>query len=370
MAQPVRVIKCKKQVSFIVAALSLALLAGNELAAEDVITYSPVDSDRHELTVADEDSAKSRLPMLRNFSQLPEETKEILLQGTESDVRSEAYGTGGHPFTTKRSAAAASKKKDILKEKPWSGVGKLFMRFGAGWYVCSASVIDKGLLVTAAHCVHDYGMQHEGWADEVYFEPARDGKKKPLGKWKAASYTIPTVYFNGTDTCTTHGVVCENDIAIVVLNKKGKKFVGQSCNVNHYGTNGYGYVSFSGRTASQITQLGYPVALDNGLKMIRTDSLGYQATPSNVIIGSDQTGGSSGGPWFVNFGIEYVSLSTTPTANEMRIVGVTSWGYTDSNVKIQGASRFSTNNSFVSTPNIEALHNAVCTSNPDHCFEE
>ena len=51
------------------------------------------------------------------------------------------------------------------------------------------------------------------------------------------------------------------------------------------------------KLAAEITQLGYPSQNYDGLKMIRTDSLGYQDAPNNVIIGSAQTGGSSGGPW-------------------------------------------------------------------------
>ena len=45
----------------------------------------------------------------------------------------------------------------------WRRVGKLWMKFGGGWYVCSASVIGRSLLVTAAHCVHNYGQGANGW---------------------------------------------------------------------------------------------------------------------------------------------------------------------------------------------------------------
>jgi hypothetical protein len=57
------------------------------------------------------------------------------------------------------------------------------------------------------------------------------------------------------------------------------------------------------------------------------------------------TGGSSGGPEIVNLGIRG-SLSTTlgAEANPNLVVGVTSWGYTDTLVKEQGASPFTSNN--------------------------
>lgn len=59
---------------------------------------------------------------------------------------------------------------------------------------------------------------------------------------------------------------------------------------------------FQGPRSAQIAKLGYPLAFDSGYPMIRTDSLGYWTTPSNVILGTDQTGGSSGAPWIVNLG--------------------------------------------------------------------
>jgi hypothetical protein len=66
---------------------------------------------------------------------------------------------------------------------------------------------------------------------------------------------------------------------------------------------GYGYTP---QNIAQLTQLGYPVALDGGLLMQRTDSYGFVDgnASNNTVIGSLQTGGSSGGPWLVNFGIK------------------------------------------------------------------
>ena len=52
-------------------------------------------------------------------------------------------------------------------------------------------------------------------------------------------------------------------------------------------------------------------------------------------------GGSSGGPWVQNFG-DPVSAAPTGVRNLTRnaVVGVTSYGFTDPNVKILGASGF------------------------------
>ena len=318
-------------------------------------------------TEAESASARSRLPIITDPSQLPPRTRDIVQQLEGSGVSSQAYGSLAHPFTTKRAGAAIVNSVAWLKKGPWKSTGKLWMRFGASWFVCTASVIEKGLLVTAAHCVHDFGQGNLGWADEVYFEPIRHRNRKPRGKWRAVDYWVPTVYWNGTDVCTTPGIVCENDIAIVVLQKKGRSFVSKRSDMYEYGENDYSYASFLGETAAQITQLGYPVALDEGLRMIRTDSLGYQDIPNNVVMGSDQSGGSSGGPWLVNFGYDYVSTRSTPIDAAMRVVAVTSWGYVSDTLKVQGSSRFATNTNFPTTSNIASLIQSVCTVWPDHC---
>jgi hypothetical protein len=77
-----------------------------------------------------------------------------------------------------------------------------------------------------------------------------------------------------------------------------------------YGWNGYGFRAegSSGIRRGQITQLGYPGGLDNGLLMQRNDSqaqylgTGKGSSPLNLVFGSRMNGGSSGGPQLVNFG--------------------------------------------------------------------
>ena len=95
----------------------------------------------------------------------------------------------------------------------------------------------------------------------------------------------------------------------------------------------------------------------------RNDSQGYISTTysNNTIIGSLETGGSSGGPWTVNLGEHPVlngTFGTYGTAN--MVVGVTSWGYTDTTVKQQGAAPFTSGN-------IVTLVNTVCTANVGYC---
>ena len=228
---------------------------------------------------------------------------------------------------------------------------------------CSASLVGKGVLVTAAHCVHRYGMGNSGFAKSLRFIPAQNSSTNnaegPYGFWDAAEWSIPTVYFNGTDTCSVSGIVCNNDVAVVLLKKNsaGKyPFAVPQISYYSYGWNGYGFRAegSSGTRRGQITQLGYPGGLDNGRLMQRNDSqaqylgTGSGSSPLNLVFGSRMDGGSSGGPQLVNFG-------TTPTATGAPVgaapvfnvvQSTTSWGYTNSNIKIQGSSTFAQNPQF------------------------
>jgi hypothetical protein len=86
-------------------------------------------------------------------------------------------------------------------------------------------------------------------------------------------------------------------------------------------------------------KIGYPVSLDNGQVMHQVDSQSLEAdTDSTVLYGSDMTGGSSGGPWIENFGIKAAGQSGGLSPNPNRVVGVTSYGYTDEGPKVQGSS--------------------------------
>jgi hypothetical protein len=98
--------------------------------------------------------------------------------------------------------------------------------------------------------------------------------------------------------------------------------------------------------------------------MERNDSYGYTSgmNASNTIIGSLMCGGSSGGPWLVNFGIRPVlSATAAGTAGDPNVVvGVTSWGYNDGLPKEMGAAPFT-------SANIVELMNTVCAEVPAAC---
>ncbi len=395
------------------------------------------------ISAADAGGAQAHDRMLEP-TQLSEKIRSVVVVADPDGVTLEAFGSGdrNHPFTTKRASSQAGSTPTA--EFPWRATGKLFMKFGNSTFVCTASVIGKELLVTAGHCVHNFGQQAAGCADSVTFEPARHEGSRPFGTWTAKQWWIPTSYFDGADVCSASapGIVCENDLAVIVLEKLSGKSIAEVTgrygfpkdnddfgyptflseraaqitqlgypSKNFDGTdvcsaaapgivcendlavivleklNGqsivevtgkygfpkaddaFGYADFLGEKAAEITQMGYPLKNFDGDKMIRTDSLGYWDDPNNVIIGSNQTGGSSGGPWLQNFGTNTPEFRGTPPFDNKsnQVVATTSWGFTSGTAKVQGASRFSTNTTYTTKSNIESLVDSACAANADAC---
>jgi V8-like Glu-specific endopeptidase len=274
-----------------------------------------------------------------------------LSEEVDSGIVPQEYGTANHPYTTAR--VDTKLNGNVVKTKPYRAAGKLYFSdpVTGGSYVCSASLIKPGLLVTAAHCVAAFG-ESRFYANWLYV-PAQYDNIAPYGVWNGGAATILSSYYNGTDSCAVPGVVCQNDVAVIQISPQASSYPGDQTGWFGYAVNGYG---FTPTNIALINQLGYPVSHDSGLRMQRTDSQGFvdASASNNTVWGSRQTGGSSGGPELVNLGIR--GKLTTPVGSEAaqnKVVGVTSWGYTDPAVKEQGASPFTSGN-------ITVLVNAVC----------
>jgi len=407
---------------YLLAPTLTALVAGTSLTAAapiataaDGITAHRLDPDRaasifgREMTgpfptrtpVIGEDVLKTMAPRASAVG-----TPGTSAEGN-AEATTEAYGQAKLPYTTAR---VAVKKPGFAKNKaqmpvtsfPFSATGKLYVRFGSKTFVCTASLIRRGILVTAAHCVSNFGENE--FADAAIWYPSQylaRKKGRPYGGFTAINIFVPTPYLDGTDTCSASspGVVCNNDIATVALKKrkinwrnvKGKKkkkrtYPGVVVGSYDYGYNGYSFVQtpsdLGKAVAAQITQLGYPVAFDKGNQMQRTDALGFSYEDGDLkttVIGSAQTGGSSGGPWIVNLGaksrLDGKSASRGSQYAYNVVVGVTSYGVeSPKNVNYQGASFFGQNTEFPKADysgwgagNIGALLKVTCQEERKSC---
>jgi V8-like Glu-specific endopeptidase len=303
-----------------------------------------------------------------------------------------AYGSFGVPYTSTRVRAGATRYASTIglnylqTTYPYRAVGLLQFDTGFGQSICTATVIKRGLVVTAAHCIQDFAGGATRF-DDWTFTPAYYGvtgstatQRAPYGSWIWKGLVVPSTWSNGSDVGS--GSARNNDLAIIAFGPDNTgKFVGDYTGKINYAWNGYGFVT-SARTGNvavaAVTTLGYPGLLDNAAIMQRTDGPTYMTTVGNAkqyLQGSNFTGGSSGGPWIVNFASSLPALSggaVIGTAPNMAIIGVTSWGAADPNApKDNYASRFGVNVAYPNSAygsygpgNIGFLLNTICSAKP------
>jgi hypothetical protein len=167
-----------------------------------------------------------------------------------------AYGTIKIPYTTRRVAVhvrggSTIAAHDPVTSYPFRATGKMVVNFGANAFDCTGALIRKGLLLTAAHCLHNYGTGAAGYATAIQWIPAEfsAAASGPYGIWTGRYWVAPSFYVLGTDTCDVNGrgVVCDNDIALVVLNQKNingtLRWPGEFVGYYAYAVNGYSQLS-------------------------------------------------------------------------------------------------------------------------------
>lgn len=297
-----------------------------------------------------------------------------------------AFGTFGIPYTTtrvqegNRSAKGVTNNNRLSTSYPYRAVGKL--TFDQGF--CSASVILRGIIVTAAHCIQSFGGGNSLFTNFM-FTPGHYGAAgatnreiQPYGMWRRAGLVRPASWKNGTDIGC--GAARDNDLAVMALrtNKKGE-FIGDVVGWMGYGWNNYSFVT-SPKTGNlhtaAVSSLGYPALMDGGAIMQRVDGPTYTTTvcsAGQIWQGSNFTGGSSGGPWVVNFSGRNAVLAggaVVGTASDIGVIGVTSWGSADPNVpKDNYSSQFRQNTHYPDPDyggrgagNIGSLLNTLCSA--------
>lgn len=279
-------------------------------------------------------------------------------------VSSQANGTSNHPYSHTRLDFGVNK---LSKKKPYRSTGLLGFDVPGGTATCSASLIKRGILLTAAHCVAGFGTNlfYSNWT----FVPGYKDGAAPYGVWSSTDAIVFTSYVDGTGPCDPTGVVCEHDIAVIVMAPDGHgDYPGDYTGWYSYAWNGFGYTGngVAAGNLTQVTQLGYPGNLDDGEKMQRTDSYGITSDASlwnNTLVGSPQAQGSSGGPHIINIG-KKPALGPGYThgggSRPNTVIGVTSWGPNDQTVKELGASPFT-------DTNIVPMVDFVCETYPDRC---
>jgi len=297
-----------------------------------------------------------------------------------------AFGSFGIPYTTtrvqegNRSALGTTAANRLSTTYPYRTVGKL--TFNGGY--CSASLIRRSVIVTAAHCIQNFGSGANLFGN-YQFRPghyaaagATAAQIAPYGTWSWSALVRPGSWSAGTDIGC--GAARDNDLAVIALGKNGQgQFIGDIVGYMSYGWNNYSFVT-SPKTGNlhtaAVSTLGYPFLMDGGAIMQRSDGPTYTTSVCNagqLWQGSNFTGGSSGGPWSVNFSGRNPALAggaVPGDASVIAVIGVTSWGSSDPNApKDNYSSQFRQNARYPNgdyggrgAGNIGSLLNTLCSS--------
>lgn len=185
---------------------------------------------------------------------------------------------------------------DDYRVYPYRCIGKLFFKRGGSSYVCSAASIGGNAIWSAGHCLHTGNNQSSGWSTNVVFVPAYKDGAAPYGQWPAKQLSVRNAWFkNGNPNG-----LCQ-DMGGAILYPQNNKKISQVV----------GWLGFAWNWSryQHWCQFGYPAASPfNGKRLIENassyayDHGSLNCLPKPVGVGSDLTGGSSGGPWILKFG--------------------------------------------------------------------
>jgi V8-like Glu-specific endopeptidase len=215
-------------------------------------------------------------------------------RGAPGDLLQPMHGTKPtNPHTGPYGPFQRWREASLITAYPKSTIGKLFFTLNGQNFVCSASVIGRSTLITAGHCNSD-GTQT--FATNRQFCPSFNGAPDPVrGCWSVVTSVVASPWHNSGDP--------DYDYSCLVTATTGTKIANKIGNVT--GTLGRAW-NFASSQAERT--FGYPQAAPfNGGTLQTTASSEWYThdfrTGGQIskIIGSDLTGGSSGGPWILGW---------------------------------------------------------------------
>jgi V8-like Glu-specific endopeptidase len=209
----------------------------------------------------------------------------------------------GQDFTLTQESGATSQStasqqqgqlpRDGSLSYPISTVGKVFFTNSSGQnYVCSGTAVasaNHSVVDTAGHCLYLYG----NWVNNVIFCPLYENGSTPYGCWAARDLEVPSDWINAKPNDYHH----DFGMAIVAPNSEG--------NVTEV-VGGAGW-AYNLPVNQPFYAYGYPAAypFDGQTRQSCESSSGTlwkHGDGTVVSIPCGMTGGSSGGPWFVQSG--------------------------------------------------------------------
>ena len=217
----------------------------------------------------------------------PKGTNQFIATNSDSLTTSQRapLGLGEHPPYIRY------ENFDSYTEYPYSTVGVLFFKQDDVPYRCSAASIGNNAIWTAGHCIYARDGDEEGWSENMIFVPAYNNGAAPFGVWQAfAVLTHQEWEVNGNLSYDIGGAVLKLNVGKKISEVVGNLGFSANLDNNRHWFN-----------------IGYPAAppFDGTQQQICTASFAFNDKNMNkpypVGIGCDMTGGSSGGPWIINF---------------------------------------------------------------------
>jgi V8-like Glu-specific endopeptidase len=217
-----------------------------------------------------------------------------------------ALGKTGTPWWGNRSLA------------PATTTGKVFFTdHTGGHWVCSGSLVNsvaKNVVITAGHCVYGTAGGElpagETWHSNWVFAPDYYNGTAPYGYWTAKQLWTLTNYAHNGDE--------QDDLGAAILNKNA---YGQNA-VSLLGGQG---IAWNQNSTQYIYDFGYPAAAPfNGQTLQECDGwAGYNGWwwVDMEMLNCNFTGGSSGGPWLMNFNGQWGYINSVNDANGYFLFG-------------------------------------------------
>ncbi|TDC91221.1 peptidase [Nonomuraea deserti] len=306
----------------LISALALAAGSAALLPASGAQAHVRVRPEPAPAQKAAADSASERRQVLTYWTERRMEAAPPLdAPGPEAGAKKTmAEPAEGTPWTAPPSGA--SKNGVALQAArssgtPWTNGGAVVKTTGRVFFTtqgrnasCSGSAVtsaNKSVVLTAGHCVKMNGAFHTNWV----FVPGYDNGKRPFGTW-AATRLLTTPQWNAREDINF-------DIAAaVVAPLQGKTLVDV--------VGGQG-VAFNQPRRQQMYAFGYPAAAPyDGSKLIHCSGRTFDdfAMSKDHGLTCNMTGGSSGGPWMLNFN-ESTGLGTQNSVNSFKYNFAPNW---------------------------------------------
>ncbi|MQY02956.1 trypsin-like serine peptidase [Actinomadura macrotermitis] len=181
--------------------------------------------------------------------------------------------------------------------------GRVFFTYQGRTASCSGDAVtsgNKSTVITAGHCVKLDGAWHTNWV----FVPGYNNGNRPYGTWTAAR-TLSTPQWTATEDMNY-------DVGAAVVNQlNGQRLTDV--------VGGQG-IAFNQARGQKLYTFGYPAAAPyDGSKLIYCSDRTFNDFLGTTDIGlrCNMTGGSSGGPWYLNFN-ETTGLGTQNSVNSFK----------------------------------------------------